>query len=78
MTNSIFVPSRRTLAFLLAPLKGIEFNDIDTTSFLKKFVILMDLFIFFEFFSQNAKITRIPLLLTKYLKIEVFVLKRVF
>ena len=46
MVSNPVVPCRHNLAYLVIPLKANEINGVDTTSFLKKFVVLMYLFIF--------------------------------
>ena len=43
MTHNIVVPSGRN--FYAPTLKAIELNGVDTTGFLKNFVVLMYLFI---------------------------------
>ena len=63
--------------FYWIPLKSIEFNGVDTTGFLKNFVVLMFLFLFVDFFEVILLKTKNPLLLTK-LKIEKFLLKFLF
>ena len=49
MKNIFVVPSRPNLAFLMASVESIGFNGVDTTVFLKNFVVLMYLLIFVDF-----------------------------
>ena len=46
MVNDPVIPCRQNLAYLVIPLKANEINGVDTTSFLKNFVVLMYLFKF--------------------------------
>ena len=45
----VVVPSRHSLEYVLASAEIIEFNGVNTTGFLKNFLVLMYLFVFFDF-----------------------------
>ena len=59
MTNIFVVPSRHNSyapieSFYCLSLKEIEFNGVDTTGFLRSFVVLMYLFIFIDILKSYS------------------------
>ena len=69
-------PHPINLAFSWIPLKAVEFYGVDTTSFLKDFVVLMYLFKFNDFLKLNClKKEESHCCLKNYLKLEKFFLE---
>ena len=50
------------------PLKAIDFNGVDTTSFLKKLLILINLFLFVDFLKSYCQKRAKPIAVEKLIE----------